>query len=195
VKAIVALLLGGLTALGANPHLDLKDDEPVSRQYSGNEWGDEIAAPSEDGVAFSAKVTFKRLAAMPWGQVVRVSFEPKSSRKIEPLHLLVTDGEILELVSENVEREVKAIAEMKKQPSFQKGDLRALSRGSLNQQEGPWTTKITNKDGVCTYLASHNSGHFTKFVWKKGAGLVEYARGQGAMSDGFRLKTAEAAKK
>lgn len=35
---------------------------------------------------------------------------------------------------------------------------------------------------------SHNSGHFTKIVWKRGVGLVEYASGYGAHADGFRLK-------
>ena len=37
-------------------------------------------------------------------------------------------------------------------------------------------------------LASHNSGHFTKVVWKKAVGLIEYASGYGAHADGFRLK-------
>jgi len=37
-------------------------------------------------------------------------------------------------------------------------------------------------------VASHNSGHFTKVVWKKGVGLVEYAAGYGAERDGYRLK-------
>jgi hypothetical protein len=195
MKSLVALLSLAASAFAANPYLDLKDDQPVVAEYSGKEWGDEIQAPTEAGIDFSAKVSLQRLAAMPWGQIVRVSFEPKGTRKIEPLHLLVTDNEILELTSENLEREVKAIAAMAKQPKFAKTDVRALSKGSLTVSDAPWTTKVTIKDGVCTYLTSHNSGHFTKFVWKKGAGLVEYGNGQGALADGFRLKPAPAAKK
>jgi hypothetical protein len=195
VKALFALLALASAAFAANPYLDLKDDQPVVFQYTGKEWGDEIQAPTEDGIDFSAKVTLQRVAAMPWGQVVRVSFEPKGQRKIQPLHLLVADNEILELISADMDREVKVIAAMAKQPRFQKGDVRALSKGALNFKDGSWTTKVTIADGVCTYLTSHNSGHFTKFVWKKGAGLIEYGAGQGARADGFRLKAAANATK
>jgi len=38
------------------------------------------------------------------------------------------------------------------------------------------------------YDSSHLSHHFKKIVWKKGAGLVEYASGYGAHADGYRLK-------
>lgn len=195
MKIFAALLSLAAAAPGANPYLDLKDDQPVAAEYSGKEWGDEIQAPTEEGIDFNAKVTMQRLAAMPWGQVVRVSFEPKGTRKIEPIHLLVTDNEILQLVSENMDREVKVISEMKKQPKFERTDVRALSKGTLTISDSPWTTKVTIKNGVCTYLTSHHSGHFTKFVWKKGAGLVEYGQGQGAAADGFRLKPAKDAKK
>jgi hypothetical protein len=195
MRLLAALLLFATAAFADNPYLDLKDDQPIVAEYTGKEWGDEIQAPTEEGADFSAKVTTQRLAAMPWGQVVRVSFEPKGARKIAPLHLLVTDGEILELHSEDMDREIKVISEMKKQPKFEKADARALNRGSLILSDSPWTTKITVKDGACTYLANHNSGHFTKFVWKKGSGLVEYGSGQGARADGFRLKPATAAKK
>jgi len=58
----------------------------------------------------------------------------------------------------------------------------------LKFEEGPYTTTIEVKGDQCTYLTSHNSGHFTKFVWKKGVGLVEHASNYGAMKDGYRLK-------
>jgi hypothetical protein len=135
-------------------------------------------------VDFSAKVTMQRVANMPWGEVVKVTFEPKSTRVIAPLYLLVTDGQILLLG----EHEVGAIAEMKKQPKHDRSDVVALSSGTLKFQSGPWTTSVTNRAGTCMYLSSHNSGHFTKYVWAKGAGLVEFSQGQGAMRDGFRLK-------
>lgn len=191
MKPILALLTLAATALAANPYLDLKDGQPITQSYAGKEWGDEIAAPTEEGVDFSAKVTMQRVAAMSWGEVVKVTFEPKGSRVIQPMFLLVTDGQILLLNAEDMDKEVKAIADMKKQPKYQKGDVRALASGSLNFQDGPWTTKLTTKAGTCTYLSSHNSGHFSKLVWSKGAGLVEISHGQGAMQDGFRLKRKE----
>ena len=40
--------------------------------------------------------------------------------------------------------------------------------------------------------ASHNSGHYTKFVWRKGVGLVEHASNYGAAKDGFHLKRVSA---
>ncbi|MEY2505216.1 MAG: hypothetical protein QOG27_1496, partial [Verrucomicrobiota bacterium] len=58
-------------------------------------------------------------------------------------------------------------------------------------KDGPRETKIEVKGSLCTYLSSHNSGHFTKLVWKKGVGLIEYASGYGAMADGYRLKRAK----
>ena len=79
---------------------------------------------------------------------------------------------------------------MEKPPAFEEGDIRAIASGKLNFEEGSYTTKIDVKVDECTYLTSHNSGHFTKFVWKKGVGLIEHSSGYGAMKDGFRLKRA-----
>ena len=61
---------------------------------------------------------------------------------------------------------------MEKPPDFEQGDIRAIASGKLNFEEGPYTTKIDVKVDECTYLTSHNSGHFTKFVWKKDVGSV-----------------------
>jgi hypothetical protein len=58
----------------------------------------------------------------------------------------------------------------------------------MNLEEGPYTTTIEVRGDECTYLTSHNSGHYTKFVWKKGQGLIEHASNYGAMKDGFKLK-------
>jgi hypothetical protein len=55
-------------------------------------------------------------------------------------------------------------------------------------QSGPYTTTIESKRDECIYLTSHDSGHYTKFVWKKGEGLVQHASNYGAMKDGFDLK-------
>ena len=77
---------------------------------------------------------------------------------------------------------------MDKPPAYEQGDVRAINSGKLKFEEGPYTTTIEVKGDQCTYLTSHNSGHFTKFVWKKGVGLVEHASNYGAMKDGYRLK-------
>ena len=92
------------------------------------------------------------------------------------------------LNEENNDAAVKKIFAMDKPPTFEEGDVRGISSGKLDHEEVPWTTTIEVKGDECTYLASHNSGHFAKIVWKKGVGLIEYAMGYGAMADGFRLK-------
>ena len=77
---------------------------------------------------------------------------------------------------------------MDKTPMSEEADVRGIANGKLDHEDAPWTTTIEVKGDECTYLASHNSGHFAKIIWKKGVGLIEYAMGYGAMADGFRLK-------
>lgn len=79
---------------------------------------------------------------------------------------------------------------MDKPPTFEDGDIRGISNGKFDHEDGPWKTTIEAKGGQCTYLSSHDSGHYSKFVWKKGVGLVEHSSNYGAMKDGFRLKRA-----
>ena len=81
---------------------------------------------------------------------------------------------------------------MDKPPQFEQGDIRAIANGTLGFEDGPYTTKIETKSDECAYLTSHDSGHYTKFVWKKGVGLIEHASNYGAMKDGFRLKRVNA---
>jgi hypothetical protein len=77
---------------------------------------------------------------------------------------------------------------MAKPPEFEQGGIRAINIGKLNFEEGPYTTTIEVKGDECIYSTSHGSGHYSKFIWKKGMGLVEHASNYGAMKDGFRLK-------
>ena len=100
----------------------------------------------------------------------------------------MTDERIVLLNEEDNNAAVKKISAMDKAPTFEDGDVRGITREKLNYEEAPWTTTIEIKGKVCTYPASHNSGHFIKIVWKKGIGLLEYASGYGAHADGFRLK-------
>ena len=98
------------------------------------------------------------------------------------------------LNEENNEAAVKKIAAMDKPPAFEEGDIRGITSGTLKHEEGLWKTTIELKGDECIYLTSHDSGHFGKFVWKTGAGLVEHSTGYGAMKDGFRLKRATSKK-
>ena len=89
---------------------------------------------------------------------------------------------------------IARIAALDKPPAFEDGDIYGISHGSKKFANPPATTTIKTAKDTCTYLYSHESGHFTKLVWKQAAGLVEYAQGYGAHQDGFRLKRAPVSK-
>ena len=174
----------------ANPFLDAKDDKPLSANFKGTEWNDE----NIDGdIPLSARVVTTRVATMSWGAIFKIEFADLKSRapkkrEIPPDYFIVTDDRIVLLNEEDNDAAVKKISAMDKPPTFEDGDVRGITSGKLDHEEGPWTTTIEVKGDECTYLASHNSGHFSKIVWKKGVGLVEYASGYGARADGYRLK-------
>jgi hypothetical protein len=174
----------------ANPFLDAPTDKPVSAKFRGSEWGDEI---QQEEIPLTARVVTTRCAKMPWGAIFKIEFTDLESRapqkrEIRPDYFIVTDERIVLLNEEDNEAAVKKISAMDMPPTSEEGDIRGIASGKLNYQNGPWTTTIEVKGDECTYLASHNSGHFTKVVWKKGVGLVEYASGYGAHADGFRLR-------
>jgi hypothetical protein len=179
-----------ISAFAVNPFLDAKDDKPISAKFRGTEWGDEI---QQDEIPLTARVVTTRVARMPWGAIFKIEFtDLKSSapqrREIRPDYFIVTDDRIVLLNEEDSEAAVKKISAMDKPPTSEEGDIRGITSGKLNYEDGPWTTTIEIKGDECTYLASHNSGHFTKVVWKKAVELIEYASGYGAHADGFRLK-------
>ena len=190
---IAAIMIGSLlpvSGFAANPFLDAKDDQPVSAQFRGTEWGDEI---EEEEIPLTARVVTTRVAKMPWGAIFKIEFtnlksRAKKRREIRPDYFVVTDERIVLLNEEDNDDAVKKISAMDKAPTFEDRDVRGITNGKLNYEDGPWTTTIEIKANACTYLASHNSGHFTKIVWKRRVGLVEYASGYGAHADGFRLK-------
>jgi hypothetical protein len=174
----------------ANPFLDAADDKPVSAKFRGTEWSDEIG---RDEIPLTARAVTTRIANMPWGAIFKIEFTDLKSRaekrrEIRPDYFIVTDDRIVLLNEEDNEDAAKKISTMDKPPTFEDGDVRGITSGKLDHEEGPWTTTIEVKGDACTYLASHNSGHFAKIVWKKGVGLVEYASGYGAHADGYRLK-------
>jgi hypothetical protein len=190
IATITISILLPVSAFGANPFLDAKDDKPVSAKFRGTEWGDEIG---RDEIRLTARVVTTRIAKMPWGAIFKIEFadlksRAKKNREIRPDYFIVTDVRIVLLNEEDNDAAVKKISTMDKPPTFEDGDVRGITSGKLDHEEGPWTTTINVKGDECTYLTSHNSGHFSKIVWKKGVGLVEYAQNYGAGREGFRLK-------
>jgi hypothetical protein len=190
IATIIVSMLMLVSAYAANPFLDAKDDRPVSAKFRGTEWSDEIG---RDEIPLAARVVTSRIAKMPWGAIFKIEFNDlksraKKRREIRPDYFIVTDDRIVLLNEENNEDAAKKISTMDKPPTFEDGDVRGITSGKLDHAEGPWTTTIEVKGDECTYLTSHNSGHFSKIVWKKGVGLVEYASGYGAHADGYRLK-------
>src|SRR5882724_2290635 len=189
-----AMLCGSIllpvSAFAGNPFLDAKDDKPVSAKFRGTEWSDEIGRGE---IPLTARVVTTRIAKMPWGAIFKIEFtdlksRAKKHREIRPDYFIVTDDWILLLNEEDNDDAVKKISTMDKPPTFEDGDVRGITSGKLDHEEGPWTTTINVKGDECTYLTSHNSGHFSKIVWKKGVGLIENASGYGAHADGYRLK-------
>jgi hypothetical protein len=191
-RRMAAMMMSLFPVLGyaANPFLDASNDQPVSAKFRGTEWSDDIG---EQDIPLTARVVTTRIAKMPWGAIFKIEFtdlksRAKKPRQIRPDYFIVTDERIVLLNEEDNDAAVKKISAMDKAPTFEGSDVRGISSGKLNYEEGPWTTTIEIKGKECTYLARHNSGHFTKIVWKRGVGLVEYATGYGAHADGFRLK-------
>lgn len=197
MKLLFALFASVVCAHGANPYLHLPDDQPVTREFVGEEWDqDRIGIDAKGDAAkrapLSATVTTLRLETMPWGEIYRITFKvtpAASERNIGPYYLLVTDNEILVLNSADMDWEIRVIREMKKQPRYEKGDVSALTKGTLKFREGMWITEVKPKGDTCRRESWHDgSGHFSRMVWKKGAGLVEVAMGYGAERTGFELK-------
>jgi hypothetical protein len=158
--------------------------------FGGTEWGDEI---EQEEIPLTARVITTRVAKMPWGAIFKIEFTDLKShmpkkREIRPDYFVVTDDHIVLLNEEDNDAAVKKISALDKPPTFEDSDVRGIISGKFHHEDGPWATTIEIKGDECTYLASHNSGHFTKLVWKKGVGLVEYASGYGAARDGYRLK-------
>ena len=185
-------ILFAASALAGNPFLDARDDKPVSANFRGTEWNDENI---QGEIPLTGRMITARVAQMSWGSIFKIEFVDLKSRaqerrEIRPLYFIVTDDRIVLLNDENNDAAAKKISAMEKPTEFQQSDIRAIASGKLNFEEGPYTTKLEVKGDECTYLSSHNSGHYSKFVWKKGVGLVEHASNYGAMKDGFRLKWA-----
>jgi hypothetical protein len=186
------LLAANFCARAANPFLTASDDRAVSAKFSGTEWGDSIKSSQ---APLSATVVTRRIAQMKWGAVFETRFEQirsrsKPPREIKPVYFVATDNRIYLLNEENNVEAAQRLAQLETPPAFEEGSVYGISAGTFTHVDRPWETEISVKGDRCTYLASHSSGHFTKVVWKRGRGLVEYSMGSGAHADGFRLKRA-----
>ena len=190
IETVTMLTLLPVSGYAANPFLDAPDDKPMSAEFRGTEWGDEV---QQDEIPLTARVVTTRVARMPWGEIFKIEFTDLESRapqkrEIRPDYFIATDDRIVLLNEEHNEVAVKKISALDKPPEFEPGEIYGITSGSLNHEDGLWKTTISLKGDLCVYDASHPSGHFKKIVWKKGVGLVEYASGYGAHADGFRLK-------
>src|SRR5713101_9485689 len=185
IQILTMSILFVAPAFAANPFLDAKDDRPVSANFRGTEWNNENI---QGEIPLSARMITTRIANMSWGAIFKIKSRARQRREIPPQYFIATDDRIVLLNEENNDAAAKKISAMDKPPAFEEGDIRGITSGKFEHEEGPWTTTIEIKGNECIYLTSHDSGHFGKFVWKKGMGLIEHSSGYGAMKDGFRLK-------
>ena len=190
IQILTMSILVVAPAFAANPFLDAKDDKPVSANFRGTEWNDENI---QGEIPLTARIITTRIANMSWGAIFKIEFvdlksHAKQGREIPPQYFITTDDRIVLLNEENNDAAAKKISAMDKPPAFDEGDIRGITSGKFKHEEGRWKTTIEMKGDECTYLSSHDSGHYSKFVWKKGIGLIEHSSNYGAMKDGFRLK-------
>jgi hypothetical protein len=190
IPIITISTLFSVSIYAGNPFLASKDDKPVSANFRGTEWGDEI---QQEEIPLTAQVVTTRVARMSWGAIFKIEFNDlKSSapqkREIRPDYFIVTDDRIILLNEEDNDAAIKKISALDKPPEFEPGDVYGTTTGRFNHEDGLWKTTITLKGDLCIYDSSHPSGHFKKVIWKKNVGLVDYASGSGAHADGFRLK-------
>ena len=183
-----------VSVYAANPFLDAKDDKPVSANFRGTEWNDEFPEELPHEIPLTARVITTRIAKMPWGAIFKIEFTDLKSRAPEkreipnPRYYIVTDDRIVLLNEEDNDAAAKKISAMDKPPEFEPGNVYGITTGKFSHEDGPWHKTIEVKGDLCVNLDEHPSGHFTKIVWKKGVGLVEFAMGYGAAREGFRLK-------
>lgn len=169
-------------ALAANPYLDAVDERPTFATFKGVEWNDEWAP---DEVPLTARVETRRLAKTPWGAIFRTSFQTLASkapdrRELTPLHFIVTDERIVLLNDADMKSAIDKLTAMEKPPEFEPSDLRALNKGEQKIADQLVKETVGVKGDRCAYSYSHNSGHFTRMIWQRGIGLIEFTQGYGA---------------
>ena len=185
-------------ALPENPFFRGKSDELATAKFQGMEWNDEF---EKDELPWSTRVSTQRVASAPWGAFFKITFDQIATkaprpREMPPLHFFTTDYEIVLLNEEKPDGAIRKLAAQPKPPKYEPREIHGLSKGSRKVSDGDVAgTKLTVQGDLSTYAWTHRSGHFATVVWQRGVGLVEYAQGQGARSDGFRLKRESGAKR
>src|SRR5438477_4392505 len=112
--ALPLLILAIASARAANPFLNAADDRPVSAEFRGAEWGDDIP---QDELPLTARVVTTRIAKMPWGAIYKIEFtalksHAKEHRQIPPEYFMATDDRIILLNEEDMSAAIKQISAM-----------------------------------------------------------------------------------
>src|SRR5438094_9755468 len=114
-------ILQSVSAYGANPFLDARDDKPVSANFRGTEWGEEI---QEEEIPLTARVVTTRIAKMSWGAIFKIAFTELGSRAPEPRkisldYFIVTEGRIVLLNVETNQAAVKTCRRVDQPPKIE----------------------------------------------------------------------------
>jgi hypothetical protein len=158
------------SAYAANPFLDAPDDRPVSAEFRGREWGENIP---EDDIALSAQAVTTHIAKMAWGSIFKIEFtdlksRAKERREITPEYFIVTDDRIALLNEADMAAALTKISNMPTAIEFEAGDIYGIAHDKFKHSEPPWETAIELKGDQCIYLSSHtSSGHFKRSYGKR----------------------------
>lgn len=190
------------TGLAEHPFLSATS-EPI--RFTGTHWNDEWSGDSP--LAVDAKIT--SLAKTDAGELLRIQFSPvgtpKHPRKLSPLTFWVAAQGAIFRIAEDADAAPPAptalgLSELllpavdeagcfSGTPPAADGATLAVADRGWRWVAQPWTTEIGIDHGYTVrFLATHPSGHFTKFVWQKGIGLNEISVGSGARQDGWSLQ-------
>jgi len=153
-------ILQSVSAYGANPFLDARDDKPVSANFRGTEWGEEI---QEEEIPLTARVVTTRIAKMSWGAIFKIEFSDLGSRAPEPRkisldYFIVTDERIVLLNEENNEAAVKTVSGMDQPPEFEPSHIYGITNDSFSHEDSLWKTTVKLKGDLCIYDSNHPSG-------------------------------------
>ena len=77
VAILTVSILLTRSAYAANPFLAAPDDKPVTAEFRGTEWGDNI---SQEEIPLTARVVTTRVAKMSWGAIFKIEFVDLKSR-------------------------------------------------------------------------------------------------------------------
>jgi hypothetical protein len=174
---MMLLLLIPASEYAANPFLNASDDKPVSAEFRGSEWGDEI---DQEEIPLSARVSTTRIATMPWGAIFKIEFSHIKSRAdkqrgIRPVYFIATDDRIVLLNEEDNDTAIKKISALDKSPDFGPNDIYCITSGAFEHQEGEWKTTIQLKDDSAFTMRAILPGILKKSFGKKASAWLNTA--------------------